>query len=108
MRIDKLTGGVLRVVTPLGPRYIRPSFAERLHLLWMFRNFQVLPQQVLSARQQRLIDDLCARKKYMAWDEQVTPETPILGTLERKPPLSVGRSESGYSVSGNLAQARQR
>ena len=46
--IDKLNDGVLRVLTPLGPRYIRPSFKQRLYLLWVFRNFQVLPMQVLS------------------------------------------------------------
>ena len=108
MRIDKLTGGVLRVITPVGPRYIRPSFVQRIYLLWVFRHFQVLPQQVLTARQQRLIDNLCARQKYMTWDGQLEPETPILGTLEKRPPASVRNEEPVYGVSGNLAEVRQR
>jgi len=47
MWIEKLLGGVLRVLTPLGARYIRPALAQRIYLLWIFRNFKVLPLQVL-------------------------------------------------------------
>ena len=48
MWFEKLFAGVLRVLTPLGPRYIRPSFAQRIYLLWIFRHFKVLPLQVLT------------------------------------------------------------
>src|SRR6266705_162705 len=60
MLIDKLADGILRVLTPIGPRYTKPSLQQRIYLLWIFRNFNVLPQQVLSHRQQRFIQDLCA------------------------------------------------
>ena len=30
--IEKLSGGVLRMLTPLGPRYIKPTFYQRLYL----------------------------------------------------------------------------
>jgi hypothetical protein len=48
MWIEKLADGVLQVETPIGARFIRPSFFERAYLLWMFRNFDSLPQQVLD------------------------------------------------------------
>ena len=48
MLLDKLSAGVLRVLTPLGPRYIKPTFSQRLLLIWIFRHFEMLPLQVLS------------------------------------------------------------
>ena len=30
--MEKLFAGVLRVLTPLGPRYIRPSLAQRIYV----------------------------------------------------------------------------
>jgi len=56
MWVVKLSNGVLRVLTPLGPRYIKPAFKQRLQLLWAFRHFEVLPLQVLSPRQRQLIE----------------------------------------------------
>ena len=50
MWIEKLADGVLQVETPIGARFIRPSFFERAYLLWMFRNFDSLPQ-IRSERQ---------------------------------------------------------
>lgn len=90
MWMEKLSRGVLRVLTPLGPRYIEPGFWQRLYLLWLFRNFQVLPMQVLSLRQRQWIDSLCALHGFVslpmgdAWGD-----APILGTLERRPPVEV-------------------
>ena len=45
--LNYLRWGVLRLVTPLGPRYVRPRFLERVYLIWVFRNFRAA-QQVLS------------------------------------------------------------
>jgi hypothetical protein len=56
--LEKLLGGILQVLTPLGPRYIRLSFGQRIYLLWIFRHFRVLSPQVLTSRQHRLIDRL--------------------------------------------------
>src|SRR6267154_5821974 len=53
MWLEKIFGGVLRVLTPLGPRYIKPALSQRIYLLWIFRHFHILPVQVLSARQRR-------------------------------------------------------
>jgi TonB family protein len=56
---QKIRTGVLELRTPNGPLYVNPSFWERLYLLWIFRNFRSLSRQVLSLRQQRVIDRLC-------------------------------------------------
>ncbi|SRR5216684_5349491 len=86
MWIDKLASGVLRVRTPIGPRYIQPSLRQRAYLLWIFRHFQVLPQQVLSNRQQRLIEDLCTEHRFVSLPYQNGGEdAPIIGTVDRHP-----------------------
>lgn len=88
MWVEKLFAGVLRVLTPLGARYIKPSLTQRLYLLWIFRHFQVLPLQVLTPRQRRMIDALCVEPRFVALTSPDGWEAPILGTLERRPPIA--------------------
>ena len=85
MWTEKLLSGVLRVLTPLGPRYLKPSIGQRLYLLWVFRNFQTLPFKVLSARQQRLIEGMCDENRFVAWGVGFD-DAPLVGTLEQRPP----------------------
>ena len=113
MWMEKLARGVLRVLTPLGPRYIEPSFWQKVQLLWIFRNFEVLPLQVLNARQQRLIDDLCAEQRFVALSHSLLVEdAPILGTVERRPPIEVerpvDRKANPSEVAPFAADVRQR
>jgi hypothetical protein len=90
MLTEKLSDGVLRVLTPLGPRYIKPSLAQRFYLTWIFRHFRTLPHQVLSARQQRFIDTLCASHNFVSLlNGNGMEEVPIIGTVERRPPILV-------------------
>ena len=81
MWMEKLSDGVLRVLTPFGPRYIKPSFLQRFYLAWMFRHFDMLPSPVLSRRQQTLIEILCSSQGFVSlsngWEE-----VPIIGTVE--------------------------
>ena len=89
MWMEKLAGGVLCILTPLGPRYIRPSFLQRIYLLWVFRHFPILPPQVLSLRQQRLFDALCNDDRYVSLAEpNGFRDAPVLGTLERRPAIA--------------------
>lgn len=81
--MEKLLRGVLRVATPLGPRYISLSLTERMYLLWTFRHFANLPQQVLSRRQQALIESLCGQQAFVAFSHGL--EAPVIGTVERRP-----------------------
>jgi hypothetical protein len=90
MWIEKLWLGVLRVLTPIGPRYIRPTMSQRVYLLWIFRHFEMLPLQVLSARQQRMIDGLCGEHRFVSSLAAVGLEdAPVLGTVEWRSPAEV-------------------
>ena len=86
MWIDKLADGVLAVETPLGQRYIYPNFLERARLLWIFRNFNSLPQQVLSDGEQRLIDRLCREHEFISLATLGGRELPVIGRVERRQP----------------------
>lgn len=86
MWLEKLTQGMLRVLTPLGPRYVNPSLWQRLYLLWLFRNFHTLPVKVLSARQQRRLEQICTRHGFVSL---TLAEPTILGTLEQRPPMEM-------------------
>jgi hypothetical protein len=87
MEFEKLFSGVLRVTTPLGPRYLQPSFGQRLYLLWVFRNFNTLPVKVLSARQQRFVESMWANNRFISFGIGAH-DVPLIGTLEQRPPVS--------------------
>ena len=115
MLLDKLSQGVLRVLTPLGPRYVNPSLLQRLYLLWIFRNFHTLPAKVLSLRQRRWIDRMCAVQGFVALMElNGFGDIPILGTLEQRPvvePESLPPRRPSQSVTSSVpfaADAQQR
>lgn len=56
--LDKVRAGVLQLSTPNGSLCVKPPFKERILLLWIFRNFKILPEQVLGNREKKLIDRL--------------------------------------------------
>ena len=56
--LDKVRAGVLQLSTPSGSMCVKPPLKERLLLLWIFRNFRILPEQVLGDGEKRLIDRL--------------------------------------------------
>jgi len=87
MWLEKLSSGVLRVLTPLGPRYLKPSLFQRMYLLWVFRNFQALPFKVLSGHQQKLIEAMCDEDRFVSLGIGFD-DAPLLGTLEQRPPAS--------------------
>ena len=86
MWLEKFFSGVLRVLTPLGPRYLQPSFAQRLYLLWIFRNFHTLPVKVLTSRQRRFVESMCAADLFVSFGAGID-DAPLLGTLEQRPPM---------------------
>jgi hypothetical protein len=106
MWIEKLSLGVLRVLTPLGPRYVNPNFAQRFYLLWIFRNFESLPVKVLSSRQQRRIDAMCNRHGFVSvLEPNGLVDTPLLGTLEQRPPVTENPAQRRPSRSVSTAVA---
>jgi hypothetical protein len=113
MLIEKLAAGVVQVRTPIGPRYVMPSFRQRVYLVWMFRNFPILPHAVLNRRQQRMIDRMCSEQRFasMAYADGMD-EAPVIGTIEHRPPIASDRLSPRRAVaseSTNLAaEASQR
>src|SRR5712692_10183598 len=101
MWIERLLYGVLRVLTPLGPRYLGPSFLERAYLLWTFRNFPSLPLAVLNHRQQKLVDRLYSRQKFVSLSfENGMVDQLLIGTVER---LSPRHSQTETQAEGALS-----
>jgi len=112
MWIDKLADGVVQVQTPIGPRYVMPSFFQFAYFLWMFRHFPILPHAVLSSWQQRLIDRLCSEQRFvsMAYADGLD-DAPVIGTVERRSaaePLPPRRSPVSEGSPSLAAEARQR
>ncbi len=116
MWIEKLSDGVVQVQTPIGPRYLMPSFLQRVYFLWMFRHFPILPHAVLSTGQQRLIDHLCSEQRFvsMAYADGMD-DAPVIGTVERRPSMKMGpdtfpprRPVTSETPAGLPAEIRQR
>jgi hypothetical protein len=87
MLIQKLTDGVLEVDTPIGPRYVQPSLVERAYLIWTFRNFVSLPQQVLRPWQRQLIERLWSENRFVSLSVAGGPDRLVIGRIERRTPL---------------------
>ena len=113
MLIEKLAAGVVQVQTPIGPRYLIPSFLQRVYLVWMFRHFPILPHAVLNRRQQRMIDRMCSEQRFasMAYADGMD-EAPVIGTVERRPPIGANQLSPRRAVTGEssslAAEVRQR
>jgi hypothetical protein len=86
MWIEKLTDGVLELDTPIGPRYVQPNFAQRAYLIWTFRNFFSLPQQVLLPWERRLVDGLWGGNHFVSLSVAGKPDRPVIGRIERRAP----------------------
>ena len=84
MWIEKLARGVLELDTPIGPRYLQPNFFERALLLWTFRNFPSLPQEVLRQSEGRLINRLWNENRFVSLSFVGISDVPIIGRVERR------------------------
>ena len=99
MWMEKLASGVLRVLTPLGPRFIQLTFWQRVYLLWVFRYFHTLPPKVLTGWQRRVIDQLFASEQFISVSR--FDDAPVIGTLESRPLAQVSEG----SVAARAADA---
>lgn len=78
---DENRAQLLELRTESGTLYVCPSKWQRLRLLWTFRHFHVLPQQVLSRRDQHLIDKLS--RSAVITPAQPVPRSAVLGVVEK-------------------------
>jgi|SRR3954463_7416503 hypothetical protein len=108
MLIEKLAAGVVQVQTPIGPRYVMPSFLQRVYLLWVFRNFPILPHAVLNKRQQQMIDRMCSEQVFASLPYvSGMDEAPIIGMIEHRPPISAQDLPPRRAVASESALASE-
>jgi len=107
MWINKLFGGVLELETPIGPRFLDLNFFERVRLLWTFRNFLSLPQQVLQPSELRLIERLTNENRFVSKSAIAEHDIPIIGRVERQhaPFASDGLLASGKRIAPSRVAA---
>ena len=108
MWIDKLAEGVLQVDTAIGPRFVRLSFKQRAYLLWMFRHFPSLPHQVLSSREQRLIERLCDENGFASMPGMGAADAPVIGRIEKRITVSAEVLPMRKPVAGSRSGVRER
>jgi TonB family protein len=93
----KLRAGLLELRTDQGSMYAKPSFRQRLYLLWIFRNFRSLARPVLTHHQQEFIAKLT--ESAVALESDALHRPCIIGTIEdvvkvpaRKKPAAISAS----------------
>ena len=82
MWIEKIRRGVLQVEADGGLRLVEPSFGQRLQLLWTFRNFKVLSEDVLNQHERQLMGQLCQKSWPVRRGADTAISGPIIGILE--------------------------
>ena len=82
MWMEKMRRGVLQVSTDSGVRYVQPSFSERLQLLWTFRNFNVLSEQILNQHERHVVEELCVEDRLFRPHLTDCLSVCVIGTLE--------------------------
>jgi Gram-negative bacterial TonB protein C-terminal len=90
--INETGAQLLELHTAAGAVYVRPSPWQRIRLQWVFRHFHELPLQVLSRRDQRLIEKLF--QSAVVTPATLVAGTTLLGVVENvhpKPPASAAR-----------------
>jgi hypothetical protein len=72
---------LLELRTEAGVVYVCPSRLQRIRLRWAFRHFHVLPPQLLSRRDQRLIEKLS--KSAVVTPKLPVPSNTVFGVVEK-------------------------
>jgi hypothetical protein len=126
MWMEKVRYGVLEVHTDKGLCYLRPRLGERIRLLWTFRNFHLLPREVLKQRELTLVAALLERGNFqpngdcrigiVEWASLPSPEQAIQSPAERsghaapntKPSLSATTPASNLRPRSRRRRRRKR
>lgn len=84
MYLKKLCGGVLHVQTANGLRCVELTGRERLTLLWLFRNFKLLPEAVLGTGSRSLLQVLLGndRSQLRCAHNHAEDDDYVIGTIE--------------------------
>jgi hypothetical protein len=84
MSLKKLCRGVLHVQTADGLRCVELTQRERFSLIWLFRNFKILPEAVLAGNSRNLIAALLGsdRSQLRCASNHADDDDFIIGTVE--------------------------
>lgn len=87
MYLKKLCGGVLHIQTANGLRCVELTGRERLTLIWLFRNFKILPEAVLGKAKRALLENLlgCDRSQLRCAHNHAEDDDYVIGTVEFVP-----------------------
>ncbi|MGZ4815100.1 MAG: hypothetical protein ACXVZV_06820 [Terriglobales bacterium] len=87
MYLKKLSGGVLHIQTANGLRCIELTGRERLTLMWLFRNFKLLPEAVLSGSTRTFLQKLLGsdRSQLRCAHNHADDDDFVIGTVECVP-----------------------
>ena len=87
MYLKKLCGGVLHVQTANGLRCVELTARERFSLLWLFRNFKLLPEAVLNGSARTLLESLLGsdRSQLRCGHNHAEDDDYVIGTVECVP-----------------------
>ena len=108
MWIEKLVAGVLQVDTAIGPRFVQLNIKQRAYLLWMFRHFPSLPQQVLSPREQRMVDRMCEENGFASMPGMGAADAPVIGRIEKRSPVAAEVFPTRMAVVSSKSGVRER
>ncbi|HVZ18531.1 MAG TPA: hypothetical protein VG897_15535 [Terriglobales bacterium] len=84
MYLKKLCGGVLHIQTANGLRCVELTGRERLSLMWLFRNFKLLPEAVLNGSARTLLQSLLGsdRSQLRCTNNHADDDDFVIGTIE--------------------------
>jgi len=94
MYLKKLCGGVLHIQTANGLRCVELTARERLSLVWLFRNFKLLPESVLGKAARTLLETLLGsdRSQLRCAHNHADDDDFVIGTVECVPMKKPGKS----------------
>ncbi len=97
MYLKKICGGVLHIQTANGLRCVELTGRERLTLMWLFRNFKILPESVLGKATRTLLEVLLGsdRSQLRCAHNHAEDDDFVIGTVECVPLLKKSGKNSG-------------
>lgn len=84
MSLKKLCRGVLHIQTADGLRCVELTARQRLALIWLFRNFKILPEAVLNGKARQLLGILLGsdRSQLRCANNHAEDDDYVIGTVE--------------------------
>jgi len=104
MYLKKLFAGVLHIQTANGLRCVELTGRERLSLLWLFRNFKLLPEAVLNGGARTLLEALLGsdRSQLRCAHNHAEDDDYVIGTVECVPMKKMAPSAAKRPAAATL------